>query len=52
MLRLGKLNGSLASCAAAYAMMLLLVPGNAGAVDAQAGGAAAPGGAVPKPATA
>ena len=33
-------------------MMLLLVPGKAGAVDAQAGGAAAPGGAVPKPAAA
>ena len=52
MLRLGKLNRSLASCAAAYAMMLLLVPGTAGALDAQAGGAVAPGGgAVPKPAT-
>ncbi len=50
--RFGKASWGLAFCAAAFAMMLLLAPGKAGAVDAQAGGAAAPGGAVPKPATA
>ncbi len=48
----GKPNWGVTFCAAAFAVMSLLVAGNAAAIDAQAGGAATPGAAVPKPAAA